>query len=128
MAATFLWGCQSEPDENAGPVRRAYAFHGKVEPRFVGEWHGNPAPSALSLRKDGSLGIVAVVMSPHGRKSSRLDGSWLVSGTDLFLRYRDAGDKHEVVLKYSATLAGDTLKLVQAGNGVKATYHRKVNR
>jgi hypothetical protein len=126
-AATLLCSCQVETDVTTGPVRHVYPFQGAVDSKFVGEWHTNPAPAGLSLKKDGSLGIVAVVVSPHGNTSSKLNGLWLVSGSDLLLKYRESGDGQDVVLKYSATLSGNTLKLVQAGNGVKSTYIRKPN-
>jgi hypothetical protein len=126
VAAAVLVGCQPDADQLTPHTRPAYSFQGNVDPRFVGVWTTAPAPSSLTLMKDGSLAIVAVVMSPRGRTSSKLDGSWLVSGTDLLIKYRQKGNAEDVVLKYSANLSGDTLKLVQAGNGVKWTYHRKV--
>lgn len=77
------------------------------------------------MHVNGTVDIVAVVASPSGHISTKLQGEWLVSGSDLFLKYAPPKGGPMVVLKYSTDLSGDTMKVVQAGSGVKSTYRRK---
>ncbi len=100
-------------------------FEGKVDPKFAGEWHTDPDQSTLNMHDDGSVDIVAVASGPGGSVTNKFKGQWAISGKDLMIKYGPASDGMPVVLKYSAELSGDTLKLVQSGNKVKSTYRRK---
>jgi hypothetical protein len=124
MAATTLLGCRGDDEITKVPTRTSYTFEGSVDPKFVGEWQTQPAPAALTLRKDGSDEMVVVAVAPRHTSSHKVEGQWLVSGTDLLLKYSEkAGGA--TTLKYKTTLSGNTLNLVDAASGVKLTYHRK---
>lgn len=123
-AATLLLGCRGEDEITAVPTRATYAFEGSVVPEFVGEWLTSPSPASLTLNKDGSDKMVVVSMTQGGTSSRNLDGQWLVSGTDLLLKYPEKGGG-STTLKYKTKLSGSTLELVDAASGVKLTYHRK---
>jgi len=119
-----LPGCQSPIDEERMPTRQTFDFKGTVDPKFAGDWLATPAPTALAMKKDGTVDIVSVASGPRGKVITKLSGSWLVSGSDFLIKYTENGGS-TIVLKYAASLSGDTMTLVQAGNHVKKIYHRK---
>jgi hypothetical protein len=116
-----IYGCASEVDEEM-PKRAVHAFEGEVSKEFVGDWKASDNMSGLNLKEDGSAEILAVTMSQSGRNESKLPGEWKVNEKDLLLKYKSGNS--DVVLKYAAELKGDSLKLVQAGNGHTTTYKR----
>jgi len=127
-SATFV-GCKAPEEEEGadtkGPKVQTNTFEGKVDPQYAGEWHTVPDSSTLNMHDDGSVDIVATASGPGGSVTNKFKGQWCVSGKDLMIKYGPANDGMPVVLKYSADLSGDTLKLVQSANKVKSTYHRK---
>lgn len=121
LAVTAVWGCASDVDESM-PQRAVHAFEGEIKKEFAGEWKADDNLSGLDLKEDGSASILAVTMSQGGRNESKLPGQWKVSDKSLLLKYK-SGDS-DVVLKYEAELKGDSLKLVQSGNGHTTSYKR----
>jgi len=117
-------GCKPAPSEtdDTPPKPAAVAFEGTVDPKFVGTWKTAKETSCLDLRKDGSAQILSAHPSPRGIVKSTLEGSWLVSGGDLLLRYT-VPHQTETIVKYPATLSGNKMILVQ-GSKSKESYTR----
>ena len=126
IAATVLaGGCKGADDEYAPAfVPKTYAFEGKLEPKYVGAWVSADGSSTLGIVKDGGLKIDTASRSVAGKSLSHVAGQWLASGGTLMFRYT-VGSQAPTVLKYSATLSGNTLTLQQADGRAKTTYKRK---
>lgn len=114
-------GCEPEVDETM-PQRAVHTFEGEVSKDFVGNWKASDNLSGLNLKADGSAAILAVTFSQGGRNENEIPGSWKVKDKSLLLKYK-SGDS-DIVLKYEAELKGDSLKLVQSGNGHTTNYKR----
>jgi len=122
FSAMAMAGCQSADEDEGPPKRASHEFVGEVDPAYAGSWAGQDKMSGLELGKDGTAKILAATMSAKGRSESKIPGEWRVSKPSLLLRYKVGKD--EVTLKYKATLKGDTLELIQAGNNHKNVYRR----
>jgi hypothetical protein len=124
-----LWipaGCNpagsSPGDEPAQP--RTISFQGKVDPAFVGNWTATKGGSGLQLGKDGHATILTSTPTPGGLSHGKLDGSWLVQGGNLLLKYK-VTKQPEVTIQYKTVLSGNTLTLLTAGARLKTVYTRK---
>jgi len=118
-------GCKgAEDDEYAPAVRpKAFAFTGKQDAKFAGKWRTADGDSTVEILKDGNLNLQTVSHSQSGKSVSDLKGQWLVDGSSLLFQY-SVDKQPPTTLKYTATLAGDTLTLVPDGGKVKTVYKR----
>lgn len=122
-AVFFSAGCNtSEADEPFKPP--TVTFEGKVDVQYVGNWETADKRSGLNLSKDGSAKIKVVAASPSGDQKSELNGSWLASDGFLLLKYGKSGQP-DTVLKYEATLKGNSMDLKQKGGRMTTHYSRK---
>ena len=126
IAVAFLFvGCKPSDEDDSGPPKPpVVAFKGSADSKFVGNWKTSDGRSGLDLAKDGSLSILAVAATPSGDSKSTVTGSWLYDGTYLLLKYTDKG-QGELVIRYTPTLSGNTLTLLQVGARQKMVYARK---
>ena len=125
IAAVLIAGCKKEDDEFApAVVPKTYAFEGKVDPKFAGSWESADHSSTMEIEKDGGLKIDTTSNSVVGKSVSHVTGNWLVNGNDLMFRYT-VGTQTPTVLKYVATLSGNTLTLKQAEGRQATAYKRK---
>ncbi len=126
LAVAFLIvGCKPPEEDDSGPPKPPLvAFTGAADGKFVGNWKTADGRSGLDMSKDGSLSILAVAATPSGDRKSNLKGSWLFDGTYLLLKYADGGQP-ELVIRYTPTLSGNTLTLLQFGARQKMVYTRK---
>ncbi len=122
FAAATLMGCHTEEVDDKAPAHAVIKFEGAVDPAYVGHWKEVGGLSELDLTADGPGSIIAVSEGPAGKSKRTIKSNWLISGKDLLLQYTAGGS--EVVLKQSASLAGDSLTVVQAGNKHKTAYKR----
>jgi len=125
VAATMMIvGCKNADDEFAPAfVPKTYAFEGKVEQKFVGNWSSTDGISKMDIAKDGTLSIDTTTRSMAGKAVTHVSGQWLSSGDSLMFRY-SIGTQPQTVLKYKATLSGSTLTLQQEGGKAKVSYKR----
>jgi len=123
LAAGF--GCKN-PDDELAPafVPKTYNFEGQIDTKFVGTWKTSDGNSTIDLDPKGACKIDTIIHSMSGKTTSRVDGKWLATDGSLMFQYGDASHG-TTVLKYNATLKGNTLDLQQAGGRMKTTYHRK---
>lgn len=131
LAATVLMtvaaaGCKGGDDDDTAPnfVPKVVAFEGKTDPKFAGDWTSKDGSSTIGLATDGSLKLGVKSSSQNGTSTSHYDGQWLVSGSDLRLKYKDSSSQ-ETVLSYKAELSGNSLVLQQSGGKMKTNYTRK---
>jgi hypothetical protein len=121
-AAVHLCGCKPSTDDDSGPPKPpVVAFTGSADTKFVGNWKSTDGRSGLDMAKDGTVSILAVAATPSGDRKTSLTGSWLFNGTYLLLKYSDKGQA-ELVIRYTATLSGNTLTLLQVGARKKLVY------
>lgn len=124
MACIFMFGCSHGSDDVDEPATpKAVSFEGQVEPTLVGNWATASGKSTFDLQKDGSAIIVSVSATPGGDVKSTLKGSWLVSGSNLRLKYTREGQS-ETVVQYPFVVSGDHLTLQSHGK-LKTEYQRK---
>jgi hypothetical protein len=125
-AATVLnFGCKGADDEYAPAVRPQVAdFKGGIDPRYAGTWKTDNGDSTLIIDKNGDVGIENISKFMSSKSVVHEKGTWLVDGGSLLMRYSHAAGS-PVVLKYAATLSGNTLTLLQAAGRLKTVYHRK---
>lgn len=120
-AAVLLAGCAGPEDITQAPRPAAVSFGGKIDPRFVGSWTSKDGTSKIDMLKDGSVNLVTIIRSPYGKAVNKVSGKWLVNGSDLLFDYSDK--THDmIVVKYAATLSGESMTLTQAGGRIKTKY------
>lgn len=125
IGAALAFGCRkADAEDEPAVVPKAVAFEGQVDSKFAGAWTSANAGSILDLEKDGSATITTAIHSQNGKSTATNSGHWLVSGSDLVLRYADAS-RNETTVKYAAKLSGNTLELQQPGGRLKTTYTKK---
>ncbi len=73
------------------------------------------------LTKTGNLTVETISFSLKGKSDTKIPGQWMASGDALLFSY--LANSKQMVLKYSASLSGNTLTLVQGT--IKTVYHRK---
>jgi len=119
-------GCKGGEEDDTEPavVPKVVAFEGSVDPKFAGDWTSKDGSSTLNLAADGGLKLGVKSSSQNGTSTSHYDGQWLVSGSDLRLKYKDSSAQ-ETVLSYGAELSGNSLVLQQLGGKLKTRYSRK---
>jgi hypothetical protein len=121
--AGLLVGCRALVEDDSGPPKpEAVTFQGAVDTKYAGVWTTENKRSTLELGKDGKLKIGVVAASPYGDRTAERLGTWLVNGTDLLLKYSQK-DQEDAILRYKATLSGNSLTLVQGR--MKSVYKRK---
>jgi hypothetical protein len=124
-AAILFSGCTKSDDEFAPAfVPKTYAFDGNIEPKYVGSWQSSDGASTMQIVKDGSLNIETTARSIAGKSVTSVSGKWLASGDTLKFRYV-VGKQEPTVLKYTASLSGNTLTLKLADGKAKTVYSRK---
>ena len=124
-AAILASGCQKADDEFAPAfVPKTYTFEGKVDPRYAGTWASSDGASSMELVKDGSLKLETTTRSISGKSVSHVSGKWVGTADSLMFQYV-VGSQPPTVLKYEASLSGNTLTLHQEGAKAKMAYRKK---
>ena len=116
-------GCSKSTNETEAQafIPASYPFEGKIKPQFVGNWKSKDSSTELDLHKNGKLNVITSTHSVAGKNVNHLNGKWLVNGNFLMLTYSVQNQK-PIVLKYSASLTGKTLTLIQPGGKIKTKY------
>lgn len=123
--AIHVCGCRGSEDDYApAVVPRTFAFEGKIEPKYVGNWSSTDGSSTIDIMKGGVLKIETVSRSVAGQSVGHITGKWLVDANNLSFQYV-VGAQKPTVLKYSASISGNTLTLQLSGGKMKTTYRRK---
>jgi hypothetical protein len=124
-AIVLTVNCKGSSEDDSAPavLPKSYSFSGKIEPKYVGNWTSIDGNSKMDILKDGGLKIETTSRSVVGKSVVEVSGQWLAGGGSLMFQYLDKSSK-PVVLKYSTTLSGKTLILVQAGGHLKTAYKR----
>jgi len=123
-ASIQMAGCKGANEDFAPAILpKTFAFEGKVEPKYVGTWHSTEGHSTVDILKDGALKVETVTQSVAGKSVVNVSGQWLASGDNLMFRYQDKSHR-SIVLKYAASVSGNTLVLQQATSRLKTSYHR----
>jgi hypothetical protein len=118
-------GCKGADDDYAPAVLpKVYPFEGAVDAKYVGTWAATDGSSTMSILKDGKLGIETVSHSMNGKSVGHVSGNWLASGNSLMFKY-SVRTQPPTVLKYTATLTGNTLTLQLADAKKKTEYKKK---